>query len=229
MGQERLGYIMGLLLTFAAFLSMIGLFIGNSLGGSRVPFALAEDGMFPTFMVKLHGKFGTPWVAILVVGVIFTIFSWQAFEFLVVADVFLQTLVILAEFAALWMLRFKDPDRPRDRVPGGWLGLILVTLGPTAIILLAIFSQYVEEGWKSIGWAGLPMAMTRSGVPGVFPWGIARPLPIPVVRVESRSRTASSTCRAMESLSRPDPTIVSSSAICAGVTPRSARSRPSAL
>ncbi len=42
------------------------LFIGNGLGGTRLPFALAEDGMMPKFMVKVHPKYGTPWVAILV-------------------------------------------------------------------------------------------------------------------------------------------------------------------
>jgi amino acid transporter len=181
LGGEGLAQFLGVILTLAAVLSMIGLFVGNSLGGSRVPFALAEDGMFPTFMVKVHGKYGTPWVAIVLVGVVFTIFSWQAFEFLVVADVFLQTLVILAEFAAMWALRFKDPDRPRDRVPGGWLGLILVTLGPTAIILLAIISQYVEAGFASIGWALAFMAvgmilywpirkLIKPGVPDVDPY-----------------------------------------------------------
>lgn len=159
LGGNGLGTFMGMILTISAILSMLGLFIGNSLGGSRVPFALAEDGMFPRFMVRVHGKYGTPWVAILVVGVIFTIFSWQAFAFLVVADVFLQTLVILAEFGALWKLRFTDPDRPRQKVPGGIPGLVLVTLGPVAIILLAIFSQYSEEGFQSIGWSLALMAL----------------------------------------------------------------------
>jgi APA family basic amino acid/polyamine antiporter len=181
MGGEGLAIFLGTILTVSAVLSMVGLFVGNSLGGSRVPFALAADGMFPTFMVKVHGRFGTPWVAILVVGVIFTIFSWQAFAFLVVADVFLNTLVILAEIAALWKLRFSDPDRPRDRIPGGWLGLILVSLGPTAIILLAIVSQYLEEGFASIGWALAFMALgavvyypirrlIKPGVPDVDPF-----------------------------------------------------------
>lgn len=181
MGSESLAVTLGALLTLAAVLSMVGLFVGNSLGGSRVPFALAEDGMFPRFMVKVSARYGTPWVAIIVVGVIFSIFSWQAFEFLVVADVFLQTLVILAEFAALWKLRRTDPDRPRQKVPGGLLGLILVTLGPTVIILLAIYSQYVSEGFKSIGWALAFMAlgaviyfpmryMIKPGVPDVDPF-----------------------------------------------------------
>lgn len=181
LGSEALATFLGITVTLSAILSMIGLFVGNSLGGSRVPFALAADGMFPRFMVRVHPRFGTPWVAILVVGVIFTIFSWSAFEFLVVADVFLNTLVILAYIAALWRLRFTDPDRPRQRVPGGWPGLVLVTLGPAAIIILAIASQYMDAGFSSIGWAlafmllgvlvYLPIRLrVKPGVPDVDPY-----------------------------------------------------------
>jgi len=178
---EGLGRILGSLLTVAAVLSMLGLFIGNSLGGTRVPFALAEDGMMPKWMVRVHNKYGTPWVAILFCAVIFSIFSWQAFAFLVVADVFLQLLVILAEFAAMWKLRFSLPNIQRQKVPGGYLGLTLVTLGPTAIILLAIFSQYVEEGFSSIGFALIAMLIgallyfpirmfIKPGIPDVDPF-----------------------------------------------------------
>jgi len=176
-----LATLLGTLLTIAAVLSMIGLFIGNSLGGSRVPFALAEDGMMPRWLVKVHDKYGTPWVAILVVSVVFSIFSLQAFAFLVVADVFLQCLVILAEFAAMWKLRFTHPDVPREKVPGGYLGLVLVTIGPVAIITLAIYSQFAEEGLNSLGWALAFMAIgaivyfpfrryLKPGVPDVDPF-----------------------------------------------------------
>jgi len=160
---------------------MIGLFIGNSLGGSRVPFALAEDGMFPRWLVRVHEKYGTPWIAILFVGVIYSIFSLSAFAFLVVADVFLQSLVILAEFGAMWKLRYTKPDAPRDRVPWGVPGMILVTIGPVAIILLAIYSQFTEEGWSSLGWALGFMAIgallylpfkryLKPGIPDVDPY-----------------------------------------------------------
>jgi amino acid transporter len=148
-----LPYVLGGAMTIAAVLSMIGLFIGNSLGGTRVPFALAEDGMMPKWLVRVQPKYGTPWVAILLCAVIFSIFALQAFAFLVVVDVFLQTLVILMEFAALWKLRFSKPDVPRWKVPGGYAGLVLVTLGPVAMILLAIYSQISEEGFKSVGLA----------------------------------------------------------------------------
>jgi amino acid transporter len=144
---------LGALVSFAAVLSMIGLFIGNGLGGTRLPFALAEDGMMPKFMVKVHPKYGTPWVAILFCGVIFSIFSLQAFETLVVIDVFLNMLVLLACFFAMWVLRFKDPDRPRQKVPGGWFGLALITLSMTAVVILAIVFNYLDSGMESISWA----------------------------------------------------------------------------
>jgi amino acid transporter len=167
--------------TIAAVLSMIGLFIGNGLGGTRVPFAMAEDGMMPKWMVKVHPKFGTPWVAIIFCGIIFSIFSLQAFAFLVVVDVFLNMLVLLAEFFALWRLRFTRPELSRNKVPGGYFGLTLITLGPMIIIGLAIYSQVAEEGFNSIGLALVAMALgallyypilklVKPGVPDVDPY-----------------------------------------------------------
>lgn len=172
---------MGLLVTLAAVLSMIGLFIGNGLGGTRVPFAMAEDGMMPKFMVKVHPKYGTPWVAILVCGIIFSIFSLSAFAALVVIDVFLNGVVLMAEFFAMWMLRFKMKDLPRNKVPGGYVGLALVTLAPLAIIILAIVSYLGEEGPNTIYWALAAMAVgavlyiplrliVKPGVPDVDPF-----------------------------------------------------------
>src|SRR5512140_762073 len=144
---------MGGLVTFAAVLSMIGLFIGNGLGGTRVPFAMAQDGMMPKFLVKVHDKYGTPWVSILVCALVYSVFSLSAFAALVVIDVFLNMLVLMAEFFAMWKLRFDLPNIERKKVPGGWFGLVLVTLAPALVILLAIYSQYVEEGMASISWA----------------------------------------------------------------------------
>jgi amino acid transporter len=114
---------------------------------------MAADGMMPKFMVKVHPKYGTPWVAILFCGLIYSIFSLSAFAALVVIDVFLNMLVLMAEFFAMWKLRFTMPHLERKMVPGGYFGLTLVTLAPALIIGLAIYSQYVEEGMASISWA----------------------------------------------------------------------------
>jgi amino acid transporter len=176
-----LGVVMGGLVSFAAILSMIGLFIGNGLGGTRIPFALSEDGMMPKFMVKVHPKYGTPWVSILVVAVIYSIFSLQAFQALVVIDVFLNMLVLLGCFFAVWVLRFKDPDRPRVKVPGGWFGLTLITVSMTAVVTLAVVFNYLDSGLDSISWALIAMAIgailyipirlwIKPGIPEVDPY-----------------------------------------------------------
>lgn len=183
MGQtgSPLGKVMGGLVSFAAILSMIGLFIGNGLGGTRIPFALAEDGMMPKFMVKVHSKYGTPWVSILIVAVIYSVFSLSPFQALVVIDVFLNMLVLLACFFALWVLRLKDPDRPRQKVPGGWFGLALITLLMTSIVTLAVVFNYLDAGMDSISWALYAMAIgaivyipirlwIKPGVPDVDPY-----------------------------------------------------------
>lgn len=179
--NSPLSRFLGLTVTFSAVLSMIGLFIGNGLGGTRIPFALAEDGMMPKWMVKVHPKYGTPWVSILVCGVIFSIFTLQAFAALVVIDVFLNVIVLLGCFFALWKLRFTKPDLPRQKVPGGYLGLVLMTLGPSVIIFLAIYSQIVEEGLSALWLAFIAMLvgalvylpmlkMVKPGIPDVDPF-----------------------------------------------------------
>ncbi|MBA4385743.1 MAG: hypothetical protein C0410_13480 [Anaerolinea sp.] len=176
-----LAIFLGTTVMIAAVLSMIGLFIGNGLGGTRVPFAMAQDGMMPKFLTKVHPKYGTPWIAILLCGVFFSIFSLSAFASLVVIDVFLNMLVLMAEFFALWVMRFKRPDLPRNRVPGGYWGLIYITLFPLFIICIAIYSQISEEGFSSIGWALIAMVIgaivyfpirkwVKPGIPDVNPY-----------------------------------------------------------
>jgi len=179
--NSGLGRLLGITVTISAILSMIGLFIGNGLGGTRVPFAMAEDGMMPKFLVKVHPKHGTPWVSILVCGVIFSIFSLSAFAALVVIDVFLNMIVLMAEFFALWKLRFTKPDLPRNKVPGGYVGLTLITLAPAAIIVLAIYSSVVEDGLSTIGMGLIAIAIgaliylpmrriVKPGIPDVNPY-----------------------------------------------------------
>jgi len=154
-GAEKwMPQLLGTLVAVSAILSMIGLFIGNGLGGTRIPFAMAEDGMMPKFLVKVHPRYGTPWVSIIICGVIFSIFSLSTFQALVVLDVLLNMLVLFAEILALLVMRKKRPDLPRQKVGGGLLGLIYIVGAPALIITVAIISQVVSEGWGAI-WLGL--------------------------------------------------------------------------
>ena len=199
---------MGDFMVLAAILSMLGLFIGNSVGGTRVPFALSEDGMMPKGVVRVHKKWGTPWIAIILCGVIYSIFSLNAFAALVIIDVFLNAVTLLIQFLALWKLRISRPDIPRKRIPGGWVGLFFATLMPALIIILAVYSQIVDVGWGSIYYSAGAVAIgvilyfpikkwvkQRNNIPDIDPWvieGQESPLlsagqPVPdVVQIDPR-------------------------------------------
>ena len=95
--------------------------------------------MMPKFLVKVHPKFGTPWVAILLCGLLYSIFSLQAFAFLVVVDVFLNAVVLLAQFLALALTvtlpiqRYAIPLVPFSCL---WIGWCLVRTGSRLIEFL---------------------------------------------------------------------------------------------
>jgi amino acid transporter len=157
--ESWFGGFLGNFMMAAAILSMIGLLIGCSISATRIPFALAEDGMAPKWLVRVHHKWGTPWVAIAVTGVFFAVFSVNAFASLVVLDVLLNSLTLLLEFTSLWVLRRTRPEIPRSRIPGGLVGTFFVTLLPTAVIVFAVYSQVSEEGWKAIWLAAIAIAV----------------------------------------------------------------------
>jgi amino acid transporter len=114
-----------------------------------LPFVLAEDGYLPQALTRLHPRYNTPWISIILCSLVYSVFTLQTFATLVVIDVITYAATLLLEFGALIALRLKEPGMPRPyRVPGGWLGVILVTSLPTAILALAIANQIAdsEEG-----------------------------------------------------------------------------------
>lgn len=148
------------LVTIGGLISVVGLFSASLLAVTRLPFVLARDGFLPSALSKEHPRYRTPYVSIAVSSVIYALFSFTAFEELVVVVVFLYSLAVLLEFAALIALRITRPRLPRPfRIPGGWLGVGLATLFPTLIILFAIYQTIVESGisalYLSIGAAAL--------------------------------------------------------------------------
>lgn len=172
---------LGNFMMVAAILSMIGLFIGNSVSATRIPFALSEDGMMPKLLVRVNRRFGTPWISIIICGVIFSVFSLNAFAALVVIDVLLNSLTLLLQFFALWRLRIVKPEMKRSRIPGGWIGLFIATILPAAVILLAIYSQVAEEGLQAIYLALIAIAIgaiayfpikkyIKPGIPDIDPY-----------------------------------------------------------
>ena len=87
----------------------------------------------------------------------------------------------MAEFFAMWKLRIARPDLKRQKVPGSWFELVLVTLAPLVVVLTAIYSRIADEGATSIYWALGAIALgmllyipirilVKPGIPDVDPF-----------------------------------------------------------
>jgi amino acid transporter len=141
------GKWLGAWMAIGGLVSAAALFNALMLSISRLPYVMASDGFLPQFITKRHPKYDTPWVAIIVCASIYSFFTLSAFSSLVVIDVIVYSASLLLEFAALIALRINEPKMRRPvRVPGGWFGVTLVTLLPTLVLALAVYSTYEEEG-----------------------------------------------------------------------------------
>jgi amino acid transporter len=154
------GKWLGTFLTIGAIISAIGLYSAWLLQYSRIPSAMSEDGYLPESVSRLHPKWGTPVRAIAISAVICSIASLGPFQTLVVVDVTIYAFALLLEFAALIALRIKHPTMKRPyKIAGGWLGIVLVTIGPIFVLYVAIYFQVLDVGIvQGIGWAAAGMA-----------------------------------------------------------------------
>lgn len=149
------GHWLGVVMNIAALISAIGLFSAWLMSNSRIPFSLAQDGYLPQKLARLHPSRGTPVTSITLCALICSVFILGPFQSLVVVDVTIYAFALLLEFAAMWVMRLKHPNLHRPfAVPGGWVGMILVTLFPVLIIGTAVYFQVLDVGFvQGVGWA----------------------------------------------------------------------------
>jgi amino acid transporter len=157
------GEWLGLWVAAVGMISAAALFSANLLSVSRLPFVMAADGYLPGAIARVSARFGTPVVAIVLCSVIYSVFSYQAFAWLVIVDVLLNAASILLELAAVVVLRLRLPDARRPfRIPFGWTGIAFVTVLPAALLVLAVVGSLQEtESAEAVYAAG---AALLSGV-----------------------------------------------------------------
>jgi amino acid transporter len=120
---------------------------------SRLPLAMAQDGMLPAVFGKLQPKTRAPWVAIVVLATGWALCLGLGFERLVTIDILVYGLALLLEFVALVALRLKEPELRRPfRVPGGLAGAILVGVCPALLLGFALVHGQSEQ---ILGMSGL--------------------------------------------------------------------------
>jgi amino acid transporter len=135
-------------LVVGGMLSAFGMFNALVLSYSRLPLAMARDGLLPRAFARLHPRTRTPWVSITVLAAAWALCLGIGFERLVTLDILLYGLSLLLEFIALVVLRWKAPGMPRPfKVPGGIFGVILIAIPPMALVTFAFVHAQGERAF----------------------------------------------------------------------------------
>jgi amino acid transporter len=174
-GGASLRYAVG----FVGVASLIGLYNTSFLTITRVPLVLSEDRYLPKSLTKLHRRFGTPWICIVITAILAGLFALASIGDLLAVDITVSFAVTFLEFISLAVLRKKEPNLERPFiVPGGWLGLSLVTFFPTAILLVAGYARlHSKEAIEQMKRLPLPLPVLIGAVLAVsvvFHWVIER-------------------------------------------------------
>ena len=136
----RIGLVLG------GMMSAFGMFNALVMSYSRLPLAMAQDGMLPKVFGKLHPRTRAPWVAIVVCAIGWACCLGLGFERLVTIDILLYGASLSLEFAALVWLRIREPELPRPfRVPGGMFGAVMVGVTPVLLLGFSIVRSQTEQ------------------------------------------------------------------------------------
>ncbi|HET8578026.1 MAG TPA: APC family permease [Methylomirabilota bacterium] len=127
-----------------ALVAAAGLFLSLLLTNSRLPFVLARGGQLPGLLARVHPRLGTPWAAVVVSSLCYSLVAFWSFKELIVLNVWLYSLALLLELAAFVALRLREPGLSRPwRVGGGRPGLWLTAALPGSCCVLAM----ATAGW----------------------------------------------------------------------------------
>jgi amino acid transporter len=146
LAAQVVGPWLRVVLVVGGMLSAFGMFNSLVMSYSRLPLAMAQDGMLPGVFGKLHPKTKAPWVAILTLAAGWALCLGLSFERLLTIDILIYGLSLLLEFAALAALRLREPDLPRPfRVPGGTFGAFAVGVFPMLLLGFSVVQSHSER------------------------------------------------------------------------------------
>jgi len=148
----------------AAMISIFAALNGSILSGSRVPWAMARDGLFFSRIGRVHPRFHTPSAAILLLG------TWSSVLVLSGQYQQLYTLVIVPSWilyamtaASVVVLRIKRPDLDRPYKVLGYPAIPILFVLVALVLLYSTFQTSPRE-------SGIGFGLILVGLPFYFRW-----------------------------------------------------------
>jgi amino acid transporter len=136
----------GLIVGVGALISVAGSDESGMIGTSRLGYALAVDGLFPRIFAKVHPRFKTPYLAIIVQGVTALVASLVGnLGTLVAVSVFFLAIAYAATSASIIPLR-KEGPKPKFYLRGGNLIPVLGVLFSIYLVTQCTFDQILIGG-----------------------------------------------------------------------------------
>lgn len=133
------GQWLWLVITISAAVMALSILNSMVLSTTRMPFAMAEDGYFSNFLARVHPRFGTPWIAILLSAVIYCLLAWHSLSQLISVYIWLRIATTILTVLSAWRLRRTRPDLARSfRIPWGRFGLAYAVIAPIIVSAMAI-------------------------------------------------------------------------------------------
>jgi amino acid transporter len=142
MGFEWLRFF----IVLGGMMSAFGMFNALVMSYSRLPLAMARNGMLPKIFGTKSKRTNAPWVAILVCAACWALCLGLGFSRLITLDIMLYGTSLSLEFVTLVVLRIREPNLKREfKIPGGLTGAILTGVFPIALLSMAVVKSDSER------------------------------------------------------------------------------------
>lgn len=139
--EKTLGHTGGLIIILAGLMGLITTLNAFVIGSSRLMMGMAREGVLPKALGKIHPKYGTPYVGIIVLvvlGILGALFPFVMALFEVASAAILVAFILVC--VSLIVLRKKEPDMERPfRLPFYRLIAGIALFGAVIAELFAIF------------------------------------------------------------------------------------------
>jgi amino acid transporter len=150
LGMHVGGWWLGAALSAGGMASALGLFLSILLSVSRVPKAMADDGILPSVVSKVHKSNNVPYVSIIICAVVVSGMVLWDFADLLIIDVILYSMALFLEFLSLIVLRFRQPSALRPfKIPLNIGGLMVMTALPVLCVACALTALLSTENLHS--------------------------------------------------------------------------------
>jgi amino acid transporter len=137
------GHWLGELIALGGMASTLGIYSAVLLSVSRVPQVMSEDKLLPEKINRLHRRFQTPYVSIIICSIVVSLMILWTFADLLIIDVTVYGAGLSLEYIALIKLRLSAPDRHRPfKIPLNITSLCVLLLLPVGVYFMALAGAF---------------------------------------------------------------------------------------